>query len=841
MFKAPVIAIVFVLGVWRVQHTAALISQQSLLYFFVFISVLGLSSCLILRLQRIRAIEFKRANALKSTPFNIVKFTTKLLSVISVLFCIFSLGFIWASVFAHARLQHGLPKMLEQQSIEIEGVIATQPQLTQYGWRIQLDISNVHAPVAAKDAFNRSHFPKRVSLNYYPNQPNFTAQTHAQNQSQSINTVFNVGERWRMTVSLKKMHSTINPHGFDFEAWAMSERIDATGTIKNKLPMEKLAHFVWQPTYVIEKARAHIQQYMSQTLAKHAHSGLLQALVMGGQNQITPNDWQVMLDTGTTHLMSISGLHISMLSGLMFGLTHFLWRRVPSLALLLPARKAATCVGVVTACLYALIAGFSVPTQRTLYMLLVFAVALWSGRQFLVSQVLAIALVIVVLIDPWAVISAGFWLSFGAVACLAFIFVGRIGRQGWGSAFITSQWAITLGLLPVLLVLFNQVSLISPLANALMIPLVSFVVTPLALIGGFLQLDFLLYLSHFLIEVGMHCLQWLSMHTIAVWQQQAPPSWTLIPAMLGAVWLLLPQGFPLKWFGFVGFLPMFVVMPPRPEIGAMKVTVLDVSQGLSVVVQTHSHTLLYDTGNTYSAQNDAGKSVIVPYLRAEGVRQLDGVMLSHDDTDHVGGLTSILASIPAKWIVASFDASPSISHINIQPTLSRCIAGQDWIWDGVRFEVLYPQIFVATELESGQKTFSSNNTSCVMKVTSQYGSILLTGDIEKQAELRLLNDAQIRPKLTSDVMVVPHHGSKTSSRLSFIQAVSPSAAIFTMGYLNRYHHPKTEVVERYLQENIAVYRSDYHGGITLHFDQDAHIGVSSTRLAKRRYWHQFFE
>jgi competence protein ComEC len=272
----------------------------------------------------------------------------------------------------------------------------------------------------------------------------------------------------------------------------------------------------------------------------------------------------------------------------------------------LPNRKAATLAGVIVALLYALIAGFSVPTQRTLYMLIVFAVVLWSGRQLAISQVLATALMVVVLLDPWAVISAGFWLSFGAVALLAYALSARVGQAYWLRVAVKTQWVVTIGMLPLLLIMFNQVSIISPVANALAIPLISFVVTPLALFGSFLNIDTLIVFAHEILSAGMWTLKWLDRSLVAVWQQQAPPSWTLLPAMVGVIWLLMPRGWPLRWFGLLGFLPMFLIAPVNPVIGDMKVTVLDVGQGLSVVVQTATHTLLYDAGPQYGAHNDAG-------------------------------------------------------------------------------------------------------------------------------------------------------------------------------------------------------------------------------------------
>jgi len=520
-----------------------------------------------------------------------------------------------------------------------------------------------------------------------------------------------------------------------------------------------------------------------------------------------------------------------MLAGLAFGLVSFFWRRSPALMMHLPTRKAATIAGVIVALIYSLVAGFSVPSQRTFYMLLVFAVALWTGRQVVISQVLAIALLTVVLLDPWAVSAPGFWLSFGAVAMLAYAFGGRIGQIHWFKTALKTQYAVTIGMLPLLLVMFGQASIISPIANAFAIPLISFVVTPLALLGSFVPVDAPLHLSYKVLEVGMSVLNWLNKLPFATWQQHEPVAWTFIPAMLGVVWLLLPRGFPMRWLGLLGFLPMLWIVPMRPAMGDMKVTVLDVGQGLSVVVQTANNNLVYDAGPKYNEQSDAGSRIVVPYLLGEGIKKVDGFVVSHNDIDHSGGMASVLALIPVTWLASSL---PEDADIPITQKKIQCFAGQSWAWDGVHFETLHPS---AASYEDD--AIKDNDRSCVLKVTSQAGSILLTGDIEKSDELELINlDAK---KLKSDVLVVPHHGSKTSSTSDFIAAVVPSVSIFTNGYLNRFGHPKPEVFERYQTTKSLLYRSDYNGAIQMDFVNHHPIKILNWRNQDKRYWHDSFK
>lgn len=748
---------------------------------------------------------------------SVANFSSKIYKLL--VLCIGSclLGICWASSVALWRMSDELPHAWEQKTIEVVGVIASAPETTERGERFRFDVEKILTPQAV--------VPRHISLNQY---------REYADTSQQPAGLFHAGERWQLSVRLKRPHGTANPHGFDFESWALAENIRATGSIKAKATHKKLSAFVWQPKYVVEHLREQVRQRIAKVLKDKPYSGIVQALVMGDDSQIKQDDWQVFLRTGTSHLMSISGLHITMLSGLAFGLVGFCWRRVPRLVMCLPTRKVATIAGVIAALLYALIAGFSVPTQRTLYMLMVFALVLWSGRQFAISQVLAIALLIVVVLDPWSVISPGFWLSFGAVAMLAFALGARIGQSHWLVAALKTQWAVTIGMLPLLLVMFNQASVISPIANAFAIPLISFVVTPLALLGSFLPVDTPLDLSYQVLAGCMWVLKWLNQLPMVTWQQHSPPVWTLFPAILGVLWLLLPRGFPMRWLGLAGFLPMFLVVPVRPMLGDMKVTVLDVGQGLSVVVQTATHTLLYDAGPKYSEKSDAGGRILVPYLRGEGVKALDGFMVSHNDIDHSGGMQSVFAQMPLKWFSSSF--SPEVAVPEALST-TRCYSGQAWLWDSVRFEVLHPSV------ESYEDAaIKDNNRSCVLKITSHAGSILLTGDVEKESELVLLHADSAN--LKSDVVVVPHHGSRTSSTLDFVAAVQPTVSIFTMGYLNRFKHPKPVIVERYQAVDSLIYRSDYHGAIALEFEANSKsstkIKVANWRQQNESYWQDTF-
>ena len=767
-------ALTFVLGVWLFQQMPAIPSGWFLLLFLPL-------SFLYLRFSFCK-------------PF-----------VIPVL--IVSLGFSWAGCFAYLRLSDALPLAWEQRDIQVEGVVATLPQQFENGVRFEFDVERVITANAL--------VPQHIALAQY-------ASGLDKAQAQHSLIPFQAGERWQLLVKLKRPHGLANPHGFDFEAWALERNIRATGSIRNSTFNRRTKDGVWSPRYLVQRARQHVQEDMQKVLGLRPYSGVLQALVIGNEDAISQSDWQVFLRTGTNHLMSISGLHITMLSGLAFGLAMFLWRRSTYLTLFLPARKAAILFGLATALTYALVAGFSVPTQRTFYMLSVFALALWSGRRLSMVNVLAYALFVVVLMDPWAVLAPGFWLSFGAVAFMAYALGGRLGEPCWWLSAVRSQWVVTLALIPFLLIFFQQFSLISPLANAFAIPVVSLAVVPLAIFGAVFSVAPGLLFAHWLMTKTMVVLSYFSEFPLAVWQQAAPPGWTLMLAVFGLIWLFLPKGYPLRFLGLIFCTPMMMAAPEAPAPSEMRLSVLDVGQGLAVVVQTQDHVLLYDTGTKTSPQSDSGSRVIVPYLRSIGVKHLDGLIVSHNDIDHSGGMNAVLEQVSSAWLLSSLpEPVAKVSNIT-------CFAGQSWQWDGVKFEVLSPQ----------QKTYEmqvkDNNRSCVVRVTSPYGSVLLTGDIERDVENQL---SAMPPLLKSDVLIVPHHGSKTSSSIGFIEAVQPRLAVFTMGYRNRFGHPKAEIVGRYVARGIKTYRSDSDGAVLIDFNKPAGLQAVAWRQQAKRYWY----
>jgi competence protein ComEC len=288
--------------------------------------------------------------------------------------------------------------------------------------------------------------------------------------------------------------------------------------------------------------------------------------------------------------------------------------------------------------------------------------------------------------------------------------------------------------------------------------------------------------------------------------------------------MLLPRGFPGRWIGALALVPLFVLFPPPPPPGAVAMTVLDVGQGLAVVVRTHSHALLYDAGPSYTPEADAGNRIVVPYLRAAGIRRLDAFVVSHEDNDHAGGAASVLAAVPVGWLASSLPSEHALHSMT--PESTPCGEGQRWEWDGVRFEILHPPS-CHEELR-----MRSNNRSCVLRIATEAKNILLTGDLEARGERALLAR---QDSIRTDVLVVPHHGSTTSSTLEFVAAAQPRIAVFSAGYRNRFGHPRAEVVERYVAVGARIVRSDWLGAIEFQLDGGG-IRVAGWREVRRRYW-----
>ncbi|MBC3886220.1 DNA internalization-related competence protein ComEC/Rec2 [Undibacterium griseum] len=763
-------------------------------------------------------------------------------------------GFLWAALLAHAAMRQQLPVAWEGRDLSVTGTVASLPLQLAQGQRFDFTVEDWQD--SALTPQERQNLPQKLSLSWYAMNNGFGM------QSQNISPDWQMvqpGQRWQLRVRLKRPHGNANPDGFDYEVWLLEQGIRATGTVRNAAeadgaaspPNRKLQEFVWSAGNLVERSRALLRARMHAALPDAPYAGVIVALVIGDQREIPQSDWTVFNRVGIGHLISISGLHITMVAGMFAWLMSWLWRRSFFLDLVLPlripAQKIAALAGALMAVLYVALAGFGVPAQRTMVMLLVVAVAMWNGRITRISSVLCLALAAVVLADPWAVLSPGYWLSFAAVGVIIYA-AGSGGemqevhgpggnasdsrRRRWHAtlnAAARTQYAVTVGLVPLTMLLFGQISLISPVANAVAIPLISLVVTPMSLLGSIAPAPlsgWLLLAAHGLVQILAGVLGWCSQLPFAVWNAALPSWWIFVLALAGIVWLLAPRGWPMRWLGAVCCLPLLLVPPEPVAQGKMRVTAFDVGQGMALLLETAQHRLLYDTGPFYAPGSDGGSRVILPFLKSHGIHQLDMLMVSHQDSDHSGGALSILQQLPVTLVSSSLrEDAPLVLQAKAH---RRCISGQSWEWDGVQFEILQP---VSASYESSK--WKSNARSCTLKVSAPDFSMLLPGDIEATQEDELIH---MQPeKLRADVLLAPHHGSGTSSTPAFLRAVSPALAIFQVGYLNRYHHPKPEVFQRYADFGINRLRTDESGAITLEFGASLH--VSRFRQAHARYWY----
>ena len=488
----------------------------------------------------------------------------------------FAAGFFWAAACAHWRMNDWLAPELEGRDVAVVGVVSSLPALAERSVRFEFDVEGADA---------KGRVPQKILLSWYRSLP------QEEDSAALLAAMVHPGERWAFTVRLRRPHGLVNPHGFDYEAWLLERGIGATGYVRTRSEPRRMG---WRnsPLDWVEKAREAVRDRFNAVLGATPAAGILAALAVGDQRAISREEWQLFNRTGVTHLMSISGLHVTLVSGLFAWLVAAAWRRVPALTLRLPARKSAALAAIVGAFGYTLLAGYGVPAQRTFWMVSVVAAALWSGRISSPWRTLALALAAIVLMDPWAPLAPGLWLSFGAVLLIFYAAVGWSEHGSKPAQWARIQWAITIGLAPAALLLFGQLSVAGPLANAVAIPLVSVVITPLALIAAIVPIDALLELCAILVQWLLEFLEWCASLPGALWQQHVPPLWTVLAALAGAAWLLAPRGIPWRASGLALMAPAFCIALPGPAPGEAWITTFDVGQGLAVLVRTANRTLL---------------------------------------------------------------------------------------------------------------------------------------------------------------------------------------------------------------------------------------------------------
>jgi competence protein ComEC len=626
------------------------------------------------------------------------------------------------------------------------------------------------------------------------------------------------GDIWRITVRLKAARGYASPGAWDYERWLYEQGIRYTGYVIDDEPASRVAS---ARCCVIDRWRQAISLEIDRLDLSDFSRGVLRALVVADRSGLDARANALFQATGTSHLMAVSGLHIGLVSGgvmLMFG---WIWRRLPTLCSRVPARIAAASAGVVAAAGYAALAGLGLPTQRALVMLVVFAGAVVFRRQSAAAHALALAAVAVLFWHPPSILDAGFWLSFGAVATILATLQWTVRRPPWFAAILV-QLALTLALWPVLLGSGLPASAISPLVNLLVVPLFGILIVPWSLIGSLIAMLLPVLAAPLLWPLGQ-LLDWVSMG-LALGERWA----VFLPGLHpGALWLLVaavclilaPPGFPLRWAGVPLLALPWMPRPPVVAPGEFQLHLLDVGQGLSAVVETHRHVLVYDTGPVFSGGFSTADAVVLPFLAQRGHRHVDHLMISHGDNDHGGGLGVMRKRIP---IVRVSSGEPERTGLADRP----CAVGQHWRWDGVDFSVLNPDPAAPAK---------GNNASCVLRVENKAGVLLLTGDIEAAVERRLVSSSAAL--LDAAVVVAPHHGSRSSSTAEFIDAVSAEHVLFAAGWANRYGFPAPEVVARWTEDGASTHETTGAGTLRFRFSGDGEVrGPDGYRIRAQRFW-----
>lgn len=747
----------------------------------------------------------------------------------------FLLGLVWSLWFAQNRLQALLPPALEARDFWVTGMVTGLPQQSARAQQVSFLVEYSCFDLLPSDCpvTNRVFRKRLILLNYYGNER------------------LSPGQRWFWRVRLNAPRGFANPGGFDYEGWLIQRGVAARGYVRDtafNVPLEDGG--AW-----LSRLRHGLRERLLEALEGRANAGIIVALVLGDSEQVSGENWELFTQTGTNHLIVISGLHIGFVAWMCHGLLAGLVRLSPALLLRLPAQQWGALAAGLGAVLYSLLAGYSVPTQRSCVMVLVFMGMQLFARRVPHSFSFCLAMLLVLAGNPMSMLGAGFWLSFGAVGTLLLAYNGlrrlhhRADQPGlqpastwvpdWAGLWhrwAHPQWVIFIGMTVPMAVWMQQLSLLAPVANVLAIPLVSLLVVPLCLVGSVLLFVWptpgsaALHLADYLLGMFTAGLQALVGAPLPVlWEFSGTSLPEIVLALAGSVLLLMPRGWPGRWQGLILLLPLALPSRELSAPGMAEVTVLDVGQGLAVVVRTATHALVYDTGPRFSENFDAGAGIVVPYLRSAGVTRLDRVIVSHGDNDHAGGLASLLSALPAGQV--SFGETPedalNVAAQKAGSLLSMCVRGQHWEWDEVRFSVLWPP---AAHHSAG------NDSSCVLRVEAGGRVMLLTGDIEAGAEAALRRAEG--PGLRSHWLLAPHHGSQTSSTTGFLEAVAPDRVIYSAGYRSQFRHPAPAVAARYHARGTPAWNTALRGALQVCLGSASVCADTpqSWREARRRWW-----
>ncbi len=669
-------------------------------------------------------------------------------------------GYSWGEFNFYLQEKSFFPSQLEGKNIVINGRIEGVPAYNEEYQKFQFYVE-------------KPNWKGKISLFWYQHKKHF---------------LLKPGQEWCLTVKLKKPHGYRNLGGFDYDAWLFEQNIRAKGYVVNGARNILLASSSQNNPINnwINQVRQNIGEKWESFSSEWPLLGVLLAFTVGLTSDITPEQWQVFTNTGTIHLISISGFHINLIAGMAYMLVNFFWRRIPLFCERFPAQRAAAIGAILAGIFYSLLAGNSIPTQRSLIMLTIFMGGLLLQRQTHLWSSFCWSIFIIVLLDPFAPLNLSFWLTYSAVAIILYALIDKPIKKSSFKSSLKLQIQIFLGLVPFSLFWFSQVSVSSLWANLVAIPVTGFLVLPLALSAIFLAFIYfpwaiwLMKISHWFLEELFLYLQWISQHYPFIFVWCLNKIWMLCLGVLGVLLLLAPKGWPGRWLGLLFWLPLFFPLKNIISYGEANFTLLDVGQGLASVIQTKNHILIFDTGPKMNENFDTGKAVVLPYLRNQHIQRIDALVISHKDLDHSGGLHSILKNIVVNKV-----------WLNDPRVLKRgklCKPNISWKWDGVTFK------FLTRGLDKFNNT---NDTSCVLKISNEHHSILLPGDLEARSEKVLAYE--YGNALKTDLLVAAHHGSKTSSSLKWLSMTKPKYVLFATGYLNRYHFPNPSIVTRYEQ------------------------------------------
>jgi competence protein ComEC len=743
-----------------------------------------------------------------------------LFSALVITVCFFVAGFAFGVIAGYQLLASQLPDAMAERDIVVEGQVINLPQENDRRQLFTLTLTRAYLTYEPYTAFK--NIPHKINISSYGD------------------LRVKTGEHWRLVVKLKKPRGFVNPGGFDYQASLLRRGIGATGYIRkgdNRLLQP-------QSSFSLDVLRYELQQWLIS--ASHSpQKGILVALLVGDTSLVDREQWGEMLKTGTNHLIAISGLHLGFFAIVGFFVGNLLGRFVQLVWHRYPSMMTGYVMAVGFTLFYSIIAGFNIPTIRTLIMLAVVQFALLWRRTFRGRDSLLVALVLVLLYDPLAAYDIGFWLSFGAVAMLIFCFSGRIAiarditvKRKYTNhflLFIKSQWVMFIGLLIPLAVLVHTSSLLAPPANFIAIPVITFFVVPCLILAALCHFTFSAFEGFFLrcAEMGMSLVhEWLN-YLLTLGAGRLNPlininPWAVFLATLSVALLLMPRGLGNKWLGGVGLILALLI--PLKQLPDLQILVFDVGQGTAVLIRTPTHQLLYDTGPEYTENFDAGSGIIVPYLHSQGLQQLDKLVVSHNDKDHSGGLLGVLAAIEVnQLLLGEMDKSIKLKNIevrSVQPAVDNCHTQAPWQWDGVHFS------FITWPIAPRAK---ANNHSCVLLVEFNGQKILLAGDIEKDVE-RILSE---REELTSvDILLAPHHGSKTSSTAGFLARVHPYRVIYSAGFHNQHGHPHADVQTRYARMGTVPHNTAYAGAVEFTWRGQQPYLVTQYRQSQARYWYE---